>query len=387
MNRRTTTQSAQQNTATTPAAGGLLQRACACGSHTMASGECEGCKKKQPLQHACLAPRGREAESKGEIPPIVYEVLRSPGEPLDPATRAYFEPRFEHDFTQVRVHTDAKGAESARSVNALAYTVGRDVVFGESQYAPYTGAGQMLLGHELTHVVEQSTTGVSVLARQTRTEVARDEYLRGLARRPSEALGQWRRLRPGEQTVVVTYMSAYYGLTFAQRFMDTVRRRPRPEMVIHITNLPEVTPERLRRSGYRLLGTFERIEYWVHPSGNEVWVLRSAPRAPQPPQPPPQPEPPENPPRIRIPADPERVYGRSVAERADANIAGLNGYAVRYADGTLEFYREGTTGPWTYRPRPGGGYDFYDENGEKTEGLVMIIDPDEVFGAARGASP
>jgi hypothetical protein len=65
------------------------------------------------------------------------------------------EPRFGHDFSGVRVHTDAKAAESARAVNALAYAVGRDVVFGESQYTPHTSAGKKLLAHELTHTLQQ----------------------------------------------------------------------------------------------------------------------------------------------------------------------------------------------------------------------------------------
>jgi hypothetical protein len=100
----------------------------------------------------------KKADNAGHIdlPAIVYEVLNSPGQPLDPATRAYMEPRFGHDFSKVRVHTDAKAAESARGVNALAYTVGKDVVFGAGQFAPRMRGGQRLLAHELTHVVQQS---------------------------------------------------------------------------------------------------------------------------------------------------------------------------------------------------------------------------------------
>jgi hypothetical protein len=102
------------------------------------------------------APAGsRSIEGKENVPPIVYEVLRSPGQPLDAATRAFFEPRFGYDFSQVRVHTDAKAAESARVVNALAYTVGRDVVIGAGRYSPLSPAGQRLLAHELTHVIQQ----------------------------------------------------------------------------------------------------------------------------------------------------------------------------------------------------------------------------------------
>ncbi len=91
------------------------------------------------------------------VPPIVHEVLRSPGQPLDPATRTFMEPRFGHDFSQVRVHTDAKAAESARAVNALAYTVGRGVVFGAGQYVPGTSARRRLLAHELVHTIQQGT--------------------------------------------------------------------------------------------------------------------------------------------------------------------------------------------------------------------------------------
>ena len=89
------------------------------------------------------------------VPSIVHEVLSSPGQPLDTATRSFMEPRFGHDFDKVRVHTDAKAAESARAVNARAYTMGRDVVFGSGQFAPATDKGRQLLSHELTHVLQQ----------------------------------------------------------------------------------------------------------------------------------------------------------------------------------------------------------------------------------------
>ena len=101
------------------------------------------------------------SQSNSLAPPIVQEVLRLPGQPLDPEVRAFFEPRFGHDFSHVRVHTDAKAAESTRAVNALAYTVGRDVVFGAGHYEPLACAGRKLLAHELTHVVQQSAAGTS----------------------------------------------------------------------------------------------------------------------------------------------------------------------------------------------------------------------------------
>lgn len=90
-----------------------------------------------------------------DAPSVVQDVLNSSGEPLDAATRAFMEPRFGHDFSGVRVHTNEKAAESARAVDALAYTVGQDIVFGFGQYTNRMQTGQRLLAHELTHVVQQ----------------------------------------------------------------------------------------------------------------------------------------------------------------------------------------------------------------------------------------
>lgn len=111
-----------------------------------------------PVSGGLLQRAAVKREVMSEAPLIVHEVLRSPGQALDSATRAVMEPSFGHDFSQVRVHTDAKAAESASAVNALAYTVGRDIAFGRSQYVPQTNEGRKLLAHELTHVVQQSAS-------------------------------------------------------------------------------------------------------------------------------------------------------------------------------------------------------------------------------------
>ena len=94
----------------------------------------------------------------GPAPSIVKDVLASPGRPLDGGTRAFFEPRFGHDFGQVRVHHDDEAAESADAVAALAYTSGRHIVFAQGQYAPHGSGGRQLLAHELTHVIQQGGT-------------------------------------------------------------------------------------------------------------------------------------------------------------------------------------------------------------------------------------
>jgi len=138
--------------------GAPLQRRCACGS-SRGQGECEECKQKK------LQRKSVETAGPATAPPVVHEVLRSPGQAFDQRTRAYFEPRFGHDFSKVRIHTDALAAESARAVNARAYTVGSDVVFGAGQFAPMTNSGRQLLTHELTHVLQQSNTRANVLRR------------------------------------------------------------------------------------------------------------------------------------------------------------------------------------------------------------------------------
>ncbi|MCP4401364.1 MAG: DUF4157 domain-containing protein [bacterium] len=83
-------------------------------------------------------------------------VLRGGGQPLPDSARAFFEPRFRYDFSQVRVHTDSQAAETAQVINAQAFTVGQDVVFGGGQYAPTTSVGKQLMAHELAHVIQQS---------------------------------------------------------------------------------------------------------------------------------------------------------------------------------------------------------------------------------------
>jgi hypothetical protein len=101
-------------------------------------------------------------------PPIVHEVLNSPGQPLDAQTREFFEPRFGHDFSRVRVHADAKSDESARALNANAYTLGGHIAFAEGRYQPGTQSGRQLIAHELAHIFWQSPVH-PLVQRQTST--------------------------------------------------------------------------------------------------------------------------------------------------------------------------------------------------------------------------
>lgn len=189
-----------QNTAAKPQPAGklaraklLLQRKCACGNTTSSlTGECEACSGKQrwqpkltigrsndPLEqeadrvaeqvlaapaHAAVRaapPRIQRysAQAAGVMdnaPASVDRVLASAGRPLDTALQQDMGQRFGYDFSRVRVHVGATAEQSAREVNAHAYTVGHNLVFGAGQFAPGSRVGRHLLAHELTHVVQQS---------------------------------------------------------------------------------------------------------------------------------------------------------------------------------------------------------------------------------------
>jgi hypothetical protein len=132
-------------TLTLPVRQPVLQRKCA-------ACEMEDERGPEPLRRKENSPDA----GPRSLPGIVAEALRSPGEALDPATRASMEQQFQYDFGRVRVHSGAKAAASARAVKALAYTVGNDIVFGSGQYLPRSDPGKQLLAHELAHVLQQS---------------------------------------------------------------------------------------------------------------------------------------------------------------------------------------------------------------------------------------
>lgn len=176
---------------------GLPQRQCACGGSAGFSGECESCRSNRllgrPLQRklAISEPRDRyeqEADriadqvmaSSGsgaitatpvqvqrftgspssqptEVPASVERVLASPGQPLEPGLQEDMQASFGHDFSRVRIHSDSAAAQSATDVNARAYTVGQDIVFGPGHYGLSMPEKRKLLAHELTHVLQQST--------------------------------------------------------------------------------------------------------------------------------------------------------------------------------------------------------------------------------------
>ena len=116
-------------------------------------------EEEEPVQTVPL--RGA-VQAAGGVPQVTPELeeriarLRGGGRPLAQSERAFFEPRFGLDFAGVRVHTGAEAATVASALQARAFTVGRDIVFGAGHYAPETAVGRGLLAHELTHVVQQA---------------------------------------------------------------------------------------------------------------------------------------------------------------------------------------------------------------------------------------
>jgi uncharacterized protein DUF4157 len=146
-------------------------RRCSCGQSAISGGLCTACEAK--------GTNVMRASSDNSAPQIVHDVLRSPGTPLDDGTRTFMESRFRQDFSGVRVHSDSRAAVSALAVNALAYTIGRDVVFAAQQYQPGTDAGRRLLAHELTHVVQQNAGGQPQVQRTCDpTPLSRPDFLK-----------------------------------------------------------------------------------------------------------------------------------------------------------------------------------------------------------------
>jgi len=116
--------------------------------------KCAECEKDEEEKLQGKKSNDKEADSLDSL--IVDEALSAPGQTLDHHTRSFMESRMGYDFSKVRIHNNNIAAKSAKSINALAYTTGNDIVFNKGQYAPGTDDGKRLLAHELTHVIQQS---------------------------------------------------------------------------------------------------------------------------------------------------------------------------------------------------------------------------------------
>lgn len=136
-------------------------RKCVCGGEGPVGGECADCRKKR---RGTLHRKGVPGAGIRYAPPVVHEVLRGPGAPLDRDLQGFMESRLRYDLSGVRVHTTPEAERSAVAVGAEAYAVGSDVVFAPGQFHPRDAAGLRLLAHELAHVVQTGGRGPSPVA-------------------------------------------------------------------------------------------------------------------------------------------------------------------------------------------------------------------------------
>lgn len=114
--------------------------------------KCRNCEDEQTLHHK---EHLSQPANKGSEMPSYIESLSSKGSPLTKEEKSFFEPRFSYDFSGIKIHNDGEATKSAQSINALAYTIGNNIVFNQDQFSPQSNSGKKLLAHELTHVVQQ----------------------------------------------------------------------------------------------------------------------------------------------------------------------------------------------------------------------------------------
>ncbi|MET0463426.1 MAG: DUF4157 domain-containing protein [Chitinophagaceae bacterium] len=150
-----------------------LQRKCACGRPSSSGTMCDECSKadasKENGAHIQRSPNGKTTQS------VVEEALNSSGSALDNETKVAMESRFSNDFSNVKIHTGQKAADSAERVDARAFTVGEHIVFGRGNYNPATAEGKRLLAHELTHVSQQRSSPALQLAGNSERELGGEE--------------------------------------------------------------------------------------------------------------------------------------------------------------------------------------------------------------------
>lgn len=153
---------------------------CACARSSARVAECENCRRKRlGVQRYSLDGSGRNARGIQD-PARLERVVQTPGTVLDAGTKSLMNSRFGHDFSRVRIHSDAAAAASARAERAHAYTLGEHVVFGHGRYAPATTEGRRLLAHELAHVVQQTENTGSVTLPGATSEAEADHAARAV---------------------------------------------------------------------------------------------------------------------------------------------------------------------------------------------------------------
>ena len=244
---------------------------------------------------------------------VVQRGVGTAGQHLGADTRAFFEARFGADLGDVRVHADDAAATSADALEARAYAVGRDVVFGAGEYAPASREGRTLLAHELTHVL-QGATGLQrkplKSAKAHHAKRITQKKLIGMARDPSLAHVEWKRLTAHEQIAVAEHMRQRYGVRFTDEFLAAAKSGATNLVTRTFFAAEHVGPSQLMAWGYRrgwneFYGGGIDVDVWVHPTGKVARLDVSQQAAPaEPSQEPPVPDDEEDPPESPAAIDP-----------------------------------------------------------------------------------
>lgn len=314
--------------------------------------------------------RKREVERSaagGAASRDVSEAEPSQGRSLEPAVRDLMESRIGHDFGAVRVHTDEQAVSSAQALEARAYTVGARVFFNAGEYSPSTDAGRRLLAHELTHVVQQRSTG-SRVQRQPQ----------GGGNTPGTG-----RTPPGP------------GDLSPAAYEVWLKAHPRRDYLIGGPWEPDVlykryTPQWFRQNGYAYAGRggnypYYWFEVWLNSTGAgkeyRVWRTEMGdgksnanpkPKGGETGRPgssesQSQSQGQSEATRIDPNADHEKLFGRVIAEKHDVDAAFGEGDVVLYEDGTVELFLRGTTQSYVFRPGSGGFYTVYGPDGNRLD--------------------
>ncbi len=180
--------------------------------------KCAACATEEEQEH--LMAKEAPGRTPGGSPGLESRIraIRGGGRPLPETTRSWFEPRFGRDFHDVRIHNDPEAAATAREINALAYTLGSDIVFGPGQFDPETESGRRLLAHELTHVVQQDGTEVhaSGTSRAAVTKHTFEPQVQGMWRTTGATFhpSGWEMTSENGMALPIGVGSAWYGLAF-----------------------------------------------------------------------------------------------------------------------------------------------------------------------------
>lgn len=254
--------------------------------------------RKVRQQRQRLQRSGANSAQPVLAPPIVQEVLRSPGQPLARDPRALMESRFGHDFSQVRVHTDARSARSAQAVEALAFTSGDDIVFAPGQYAPNTATGKHLLAHELVHVMQQRSnhnpqTAHVIADKNGRKEAEAEQYARHVAQNEPRPAGdqQENRVSSSLANIATTHGTIIQRFSSSQSSQSDSSRSTSSDSSSsggQTANLPAANPDGSCQSAKvdvratHIGGVLSRLPIWhlfivyIDQSGTE-WYFRGGP--------------------------------------------------------------------------------------------------------------